>query len=183
LYILISDGSLKLVAVVADASGLILLSKIRRLHLLRDLYGKVLIGPVVKHEVVDRGREISARGVEFVEQAIHDGWVRVAGTAPSPRVKAAVDSSRLDPGEKEAIALAARRNTVLIADDKEARYFADALGLRYIGTAGILLFAYRRRLLTLPEFEAAVRDLAAVSWLAPEVVATVLKLAREGSSK
>ena len=104
-------------------------------------------------------------------------------SAATARVKAAVDSSRLDPGEKEAIALAARRKAILIADDKEARYVADALGLRYIGTAGILLLAYRRGLLTLLEFEAAIRDLTAVSWLAPEVVATVLRLAREEPAK
>jgi predicted nucleic acid-binding protein len=60
---LITDG-LDLVAVVADASGLILLSKIRRLHLLQDIERSVFIGPVVKGEVVDRGREINARGVE-----------------------------------------------------------------------------------------------------------------------
>jgi hypothetical protein len=55
--------------------------------------------------------------------------------------KAALDSSRLHPGEKEAIALAVKRKAMLIADDKEARYLADSLGLRYIGTAGVLLAA------------------------------------------
>jgi predicted nucleic acid-binding protein len=60
---------------------------------------------------------------------------------------------------------------------------ADALGLRYIGTVGVLLAARRRGFLTLAEFEAAMQDLTAVSWLAPEVVATVLKLGREQSEK
>jgi uncharacterized protein len=170
-------------AVVADASGLILLSKIRRLHLLRDLYGEVLIGPVVKREAVDRGREINAQGVERIEQGITEKWICMAGAAPSPRVKAALDSSRLDPGEKEAIALAARRKALLIADDKEARYLAETLGVRYIGTAGVLLAAYRRHYMTLAEFEGAVQDLTGVAWLGPDVVAAVLRLAREEASK
>jgi predicted nucleic acid-binding protein len=48
--------------------------------------------------------------VELVEQAIQAGWIRVAKAGASPRVKAALDSARLDAGETEAIALAARRN-------------------------------------------------------------------------
>jgi uncharacterized protein len=166
-------------AVVADASSLILLSKIGRLHLLRDLYGEILIGPVVKREALDRGRDINAQGVERIEQGVAEGWICIAGAAPSLRVNAALDSSRMDPGEKEAIALAVRRKAMLITDDKEARYLADSLGLRYIGTAGVLLAAYRRHYMTLPQFEGAVQDLTGVAWLAPDVVAAVLRLARE----
>ena len=167
---------------VADASVLILLAKIRRLHHLRDLYGRILIGPVVKTEVVDRGRAINARGVELVEQALGDGWISVVRTTAPVRAQRLLDSSRLDPGEAEAIALAARRGLQLLADDKEARLVAEALGLTYLGTAGVLLAAYRKRLLSLPEFEGAVRDLTTVSWLAPDIVTTILKLAREEQS-
>ena len=39
--------------IVADASVLIALAKMRRLDLLRGVYGDVLIGPVVKAETVD----------------------------------------------------------------------------------------------------------------------------------
>ena len=49
---------------LADASSLIVLAKLRRLELLYDLYGKVLIGPVVKAETIEAGHAIRARGVE-----------------------------------------------------------------------------------------------------------------------
>ncbi len=39
--------------IVADASVLIALAKMRRLDLLREVYGDVLIGPVVKAETLD----------------------------------------------------------------------------------------------------------------------------------
>jgi predicted nucleic acid-binding protein len=38
--------------VVVDASVLIVLAKLRRIHLLRVVYGAILLGPVVHHEVV-----------------------------------------------------------------------------------------------------------------------------------
>jgi hypothetical protein len=169
--------------VAADASVLILLAKIRRLHLLKDLCGRVMIGPVVKAEVVDRGKAINARGVDLIEQAMTGNWLRLV-RAPAPaRAGRLLASSRLGAGEVEAISLADRRRLPLIADDKDARQVAEALGLTYLGTAGVLLAAYRARFLTLGEFETAVQDLAGVCWIAPEVIATILRLAREEQSK
>lgn len=53
--------------VVVDASVLIVLAKLRRIQLLRTVYGTVLLGPVVHREVVVEGRRLHARGVEQVE--------------------------------------------------------------------------------------------------------------------
>ena len=64
--------------IVADASPLIVLAKLRRLELLYDLYGEVLIGPVVKEETIDAGNAIRARGVEQLENALENGWLRMA---------------------------------------------------------------------------------------------------------
>jgi hypothetical protein len=56
---------------------------------------------------------------------------------------------------------------------------ASALGITYLGTAGVLLQAFRQKHLTLEEFEDAVGDLTRVLWLSPTVVATILKRAWE----
>lgn len=88
-------------------------------------------------------------------------------------------TARLDDGETEALALAARRKLLLIVDDKEARHVAEALGVSYIGTAGVLLEAYLRHHLDMAELEDAMADLTKVLWLSPSVVAAILKKARE----
>jgi predicted nucleic acid-binding protein len=53
--------------VICDSSTLIHLSAIGRLHLLKDLYGKLTVPPAVWREVVEQGS--GRHGVEEVEAA------------------------------------------------------------------------------------------------------------------
>jgi predicted nucleic acid-binding protein len=168
---------------VADASVLIALARMRRLGLLRHLYGNVTIGPIVKREVVDQGRAIAASGVEQVETALIDGWIAVSPLGPAEQKMALQIStnSRLDEGEAESIALAHATGDWLIVDDKEARALAEALHLNYLGTAAVLLKGFLEGHLGIGELEEAVEELARTIWLSPAVVAEVLKRAREAS--
>lgn len=168
-------------AAVLDASVLITLAKIRRVTLLKDLYGRVLVGPVVKKEVVDSGKRVAAEGVQHVEQALQDGWLVIAtiGQSECGLMERLSKTTTLHQGEIEAISIAKRRRVTLVVDDKEARSVANALGIRYLGTAGALLLAYRQRHLSLGEFDDAIGDLTRVLWLSPTVVAAILKMARE----
>ena len=167
--------------IVADASPLIVLAKLQRLRLLNDLYGEVLIGPIVKAEAIDAGRAIHALGVEQIEAALEDGWLQTVRLSTEERnlMQRLTRRSRLDQGESESIALASIRGLRLIVDDKEARSVAAATGVEYQGTAGTLLEAYLRQHLNLEELEALLRDLSQILWISPTVVAEVLRLARE----
>lgn len=167
--------------VVADASPLIALAKLHRLWLLNDLYGAVLICPAVKEETVDAGRAVRAKGVEQIEAALEDGWLRPAClTAPErDMTQRLIGRTRLGRGETESIALASARRLRLIVDDKEARSVAAAARVEHLGTAGTLLEAHLRQRLDFGELEAALSDLADVLWLSPAVVVEVLRLARE----
>jgi hypothetical protein len=62
---------------------------------------------------------------------------------------------------------------------RAARAFAEVMGVTFLGTAGILFHAFVRKHLTLPELEDAVEVLSQTIWLAPAVVADLLKKARE----
>jgi predicted nucleic acid-binding protein len=168
-------------AAVLDASVLITRAKIRRITLLKALYGQALIGPTVKREVVDEGKRLAAPGVQQVEQALQDGWLRIATIGRSERgVQARLaKTTSLHRGEIEVISIAKKHGIILVVDDKEARSVANALGISYLGTAGVLLQAYRQNHLSLGEFEDAIGDLTRVLWLSPTVVATIFKMARE----
>jgi len=163
-----------------DASVLIVLAKLRRMQLLRAVYGTVLLGPVVHHEVVIEGQRLHASGIEQVEQALDTSWLQLVRptTAEQKLTVRLSRTTRLDDGEAEALALAARRKLWLIVDDKEARHVAEALGVSYIGTAGVLLEAYLRHHLNMAELEDTMEDLTKVLWLSPSVVAAILKKAR-----
>jgi len=166
---------------VADASVLIALAKMQRLDLLRNLYGEILMGPVVKTEVVDQGRQVGARGVEQVEKALEDGWLKTVRLTATERrgMEGLLKTAKLDDGEAESLALAQARMLTLIVDDKEARALVAALGVSYLGTAGVLLEAFLRGRLSLEQLENAVQSLSRVIWLSPAVVAEILKRARE----
>lgn len=170
--------------VVADASPLIVLAKLRRLGLLRDLYDVVLIGPVVKAETVDAGKVIRALGVEQIEAALEDGWLQAIDLTDEERdlEQRLRRFSRLGQGEAEAIALADGQEARLIADDAEARHVAETVGVEFVGTAGVLLEAHMRRRFNLEELETALRHLGQVLWLSPAVVTEILRLARERES-
>jgi predicted nucleic acid-binding protein len=53
----------------------------------------------------------------------------------------------VDDGEAEAIALAVERNWKIVLDDRRARDLAQRMGLKMIGTVGILVRAKRSGLL------------------------------------
>ena len=167
--------------IVADASPLIVLAKLERLRLLNDLYGEVMIGPVVKSETIDAGKEVCALGVEQLEAALERGWLQTVRLTAQEgdMLQRLTQRSRLDRGEAESIALAQGRGLSLIVDDKEARSVAAAAGIAHLGTAGVLLEAFLQKWLDMRELEATLRDLCQILWLSPAVVTEVLRLARE----
>ena len=166
---------------VADASVLIILAKIGQLALLRSVYGNVVISPTVKEEVVDRGRQVGALEVDHVQQALDQGWLRVESlTAAARHIRQQLmHNTTLDIGEIEALALAKTRRELLLVDDKEARTMATAMKVTRVGTAGVLLEAYLAGHFDLRELEKAVGDMAEVLWVAPGVIADILRRARE----
>jgi hypothetical protein len=126
------------VIIVADSSVLIGLSSIGQLGIIESRFpGGVSVPPAVWREVVEQGagrpgsKEISAADWITVEQIEDFGFVRYL-------------ESELDDGEAEAIALARERNAnVVLLDERDARETAKRLGLRVLGTVGLLMWGRR----------------------------------------
>lgn len=166
---------------VTDATVLIALAKIGLLDLLPVLFGTVLISPRVEEEVVQRGLEVRAPEVVYVQEALRAGWLVRATLSAEEDVLANRLTGRpgVHRGEAEALALAGCRDAILLADEKQARTIARSLKIEVMGTAGVLLEARNSGRFTWPELETAVRRLASVLWLSPEVVAGILSRAPE----
>lgn len=113
---------------VLDSTCLIGLDQVGRLELLPNLFD-----PVVIPLEVEREASISAP------------WLRIE--APSNIDLVTALKAMVDDGEAEAIALAAEKQWRIVLDDRQARDLALRMGLKVIGTVGILVRAKRSGLL------------------------------------
>jgi len=114
--------------VVVDSTCLIGLEQIGRLDLLPNLFEPICAPPEVQRE-----------------SGFFSEWLRIE-TPANPDFISAL-KVMVDDGEAEAIALAVERNWKIVLDDRRARDLAQRLGLKIIGTVGILVRAKRSGLL------------------------------------
>lgn len=159
-------------AAVADSGPLIGLAKIDQLELLPALFAKILIPPEVWHEVTVRGGHLP--GADKVRQAA--AWFVIQ--EPDPNLAKSL-SILVDEGEAQAIALAQTvEDCTIILDDSRARKIAERMGIRQIGTVGLLLRAKRRGLIERirPHLEALI---AHGIYIRKELIDAVLKEAGE----
>ena len=157
--------------VVSDSSALISLAAIERLHLLRDLYGRVLIPEAVYAEVTRQPFE--RPGAQEVTEA---EWIEVRAVQNWTLARV----YQIGRGEGEAIALAVEaRPARIIIDEHRARAYAQGLGLRVIGVLGVLLEAKSAGLIPLVKPEIDNLLVIAGSRIAPRLYASILAQAGE----
>jgi predicted nucleic acid-binding protein len=130
-------------SIVSNASPLIHLARIGQLELLHHLYGEVFVPESVWEEVVVKGA--GQPGAAMIERA---GWVRRKSVANLWLVR--VLRRELEVGEAEAIALALEIGAeLLLMDDRVGRKIAQFLGVRCVGTVGVLMEAKKKGLIPL----------------------------------
>jgi predicted nucleic acid-binding protein len=129
--------------VLSDAGPLIALAGVEALGLLRNLFSEVQIPRAVFEECSAK----AGLDRERIEAAVNEGWIKVTAASPSDGAPPC-----LGPGEWEAIRLArTMQNSLLIVDDRLARYEAQRLDLSFIGTARVLWIAEQRGLIRIAE--------------------------------
>lgn len=129
--------------VVSDTSPLQYLHQVGCLSLLPSLFGRVLIPPAVDHEIqvgIERGNDLPVLGLF--------PWVVVEPPREIPAFSVELQSDR---GEREALALALEHGCRVLMDDRDERRAADALGIAYTGTLGVLISAKRSGLVDSPD--------------------------------
>lgn len=120
--------------VISNSSPLIALSQIGRLDLLRRLHTSIRIPRAV------------AREVEPTVTSLPD-WILVQGLEQPLQPRTV--SASIGPGEREVVSLGLELGAaLLILDEQPARRLATSLGLRVIGTVGLLMAAKERGFLT-----------------------------------
>lgn len=165
--------------IISNSSPLILLAKINRLELLGKVYGKVHIPYEVYREVVIQGKKENYGNAAMIENHL-GSIIFVENLNPTNKKKAEELKRVIGSGESEAIALCMQNKTnLLLMDNLEPRKIAQAQGLYCRSTPGILLDALKKKILTLNEYENAIKDLSRHAWLSGDVVAYFLENGRK----
>lgn len=126
--------------VVSDATPLNVLIRTSDVGILRELFGHIVVPRAVADELTRQGTPALVRAWLLASP----DWIDVR----TPSVPLA--QATRNRGEQEAISLALElRADLLLADDKGARMAARRLGLKVVGTIGILEAAAARGLVDL----------------------------------
>lgn len=120
--------------VIADTSPIQYLYQTKLLDLFPKLYGSVTIPQAVANELAaGAALNVSLPNVNSLS------WLKVKTTTVDLALQAI---NGLGAGEKEALALALEiEDSLVIVDDRLARYYAKQLKIKFTGTLGILLKA------------------------------------------
>jgi len=165
---------------ISNTSPVIILAKIGRLKLLKELYGKLVISLFVKIETVDRGRELGARDAVEIENAIKDGWVEVVKLSKKQgqATQKLVNETKIGLGGAEALVLARDKSLLVILDDREARAIAKSWNLEYTSTVMVLYEAFVKCLISYDELIVELERLTKVMWITTDVITEIIKRAK-----
>lgn len=154
--------------VLSDSSPLIALAAAGGFGLLRELFGDISVTVQVRGEVLVGG---TRPGATELRRAIAARWIhlhRVAKDAP--------EFPKLGAGEASILsaAVAAGGDCYLLLDDESARREAQAHGIDFTGTLGVLAVARRRKLI--PALKPYLERLFEHGfYISPELVHSLLK--------
>lgn len=146
---------------VVDSSCLIGLWKIEHIDLLRQMFVQVIVPASVQRE-----------------SDIFCEWFEIRSPQNTPLVRSLC--TYLGKGEAEAIALGVEiGDCEVLLDDKKARKTAKFLGLKVVGTVGLLLRAKRHAYLT--QVKPLLDQLVSEGfYLSQEIYVKALEIAEEG---
>ncbi len=127
--------------IIVNSTPIISLCIIGKLHLLKDLYGFVIIPEAVFNE-------ISAKADSVARKELHKSldWIQIKKI--ENEMAKMLYRSQLHDGEVEVMILGKEINAeLLIIDDKNAKKHAKYLGFNITGTLGVLIRAKRAGLI------------------------------------
>ena len=141
--------------VISDTTPIISLLKIDRLPLLEKLFGTVQIPKGVFAELTENPR--FRNEAETVQKS---SFIQVVSEIDEDYVSLLCRSAGLDVGESEAIYLSdAGKADMLLMDEARGREVAMRMGIRIMGTIGILILAYEDDFISKEEIRSAIEIL------------------------
>jgi len=164
--------------IVSNATPIIYLAKIGRLHLLERLYENVIIPKTLQVQLISNDYpEISV-----IKEAFRRGWLDVKELDEEALHflnRHLVDVAGIHEGEREAIAIAYTKHLPLIIDENErtGRRVAKVWGIEVKGTLRVVIEAYERGIIAYHEAKEAFTQLLAQNFrVSAEIYETALNI-------
>lgn len=159
--------------IIADAGPLIAFGRIKRLSLLAETLGNIIVPLSVMKECLSNNL---LPGAKEISEAMEKQLIISHANPDISDYQYLFDI--LGPGEATAIILASQLNARLLIDEKLGRQTAQKMGLRIIGTAGVLVRAKKKNLIE--KVAPLVHELKNTGYyLSEELIETIFILADE----
>jgi predicted nucleic acid-binding protein len=149
---------------VFDATPLICLASVERLHLVSSLPGDCCLPEAVYEEVVTAGINAGHADARRIERAIEDDRFAVESDPDSPLVGTLDRSDRLGGADIAVLALAADAGGTAVMDEQYGRTVADTEGIPTRGTAYVVLRAQKAGQLTATAARTTIDELIDAGW-------------------
>jgi predicted nucleic acid-binding protein len=162
--------------VVCDSSPLIHLSRIGRLRLLKDLFGKVEISSSVYREVVEEAKALGKPGVSPIEGAIGEGWIKVVEVEEKDAVSRLADGEHIQIEDAEVLHLAKTLSTSLVTSDGWLIKVARGVGVKTIWTTTLVLMAVKGGMMSREDGKTLLGEFVISGlYIRPDVYAAILR--------
>lgn len=141
--------------VVSDTTPLISLMKIGHLELLEKYFGEVQIPAAVFNELT-----INPRFADEAEEINKSPFIRVVKVEDYKSVNLLRRVMGLDIGESEAIVLSDDiQADLLLMDEAKGRDVAGQMGIKVMGTIGLLIASYKNKSISADEIKKCIEIL------------------------
>lgn len=149
---------------IINSSPLIIFGKLNKLELLSRVFNSIEISERVYDEAVEKGMKINASEAFLIKEYIKKEKIKIKKLNKIWKNKAKFFGkiyAQLDEGEAETISLALQeKEKPIIMDEKIARKVAELNGLSPIGSLGVLLIAFRKKIINEKEIKEIVRNIS-----------------------
>lgn len=149
---------------VFNSTPLIYLSKVGLSGVIEKLQEEKLTSPVVKGEVVDKGKLKGVADAVALEKLFENGVFRLCSPEDARFLSRLSRTRGLHVADAEVLALAKEQAGLAVIDDEVARKTAKVYKISYVGTPYILARAVFEGLLSKEQAKEAVKDMVSSGW-------------------
>jgi len=149
---------------VFNSTPLIYLSKVGLSGIIENLQEEKLTSPLVKVEVVDKGKQKGVPDAIALEKLFENGVFRLCNPKDKLFLSRLSKTRGLHVADAEVLALAKEHAGVAVIDDEVARKTAKVYKISYVGTPYILARAVSEKVLSKEQAKAAVKDMVSSGW-------------------
>lgn len=149
---------------IFNSTPLIYLSKVGLSGIIENLQEEKLTSPLVKVEVVDKGKQKGVPDAIALERLFENGVFRLCNPKDKLFLSRLSKTRGLHAADVEVLALAKEHKGLAVIDDEVARKTAKVYRISYVGTPYIFARAVFEGFLSKQQAKAAVKDMVSLGW-------------------